>query len=103
MGAALLVPFAHASPWPEALVALREAGIAVVAMTPAAEAPPLHEVTLRLRGARVALVFGHEGEGLTPEALNACDHRARVPMSGFDSLNVASSSAIGLYELTRRP
>jgi tRNA G18 (ribose-2'-O)-methylase SpoU len=103
MGAALLVPFANASPWPEALVALRDAGFAVVAMTPAADARPLHEVVARLRGARAALLFGHEGEGLTPEAVNACDHRARVPMSGFDSLNVASACAIGLYELMRRP
>jgi tRNA G18 (ribose-2'-O)-methylase SpoU len=50
----------------------------------------------------VALVFGHEGEGLTPAALDACTHRARIPIAaGVDSLNVAAAAAIALYERRR--
>ena len=38
---------------------------------------------------------------LTPEVLEACEYRARIPMAAFDSLNVASAAAIALYELGR--
>ena len=49
---------------------------------------------------RVAIVVGHEGEGLTREAIEACDTVARIPMvPGHDSLNVATAAGIALYEL----
>ncbi len=49
------------------------------------------------------MVLGHEGDGLSPEALAACDLHARIPMAaGVDSLNVATACAIALYELSRR-
>jgi tRNA G18 (ribose-2'-O)-methylase SpoU len=99
MGAALQVPFARAEPWPAALRALREIGFAVVAMTPAPEAPTLRNVVRAVAGRSVAIVLGHEGEGLTAEALAACEVQARIPISGnVDSLNVASAAAIALYE-----
>ena len=100
MGAALLVPFATVEPWPDALRELQTLGFAVVAMTPAAGAATLSDTAARIAGRPVAIVLGHEGEGLTAGALQACDHRARVPMTGFDSLNVASAAAIALYELS---
>jgi tRNA G18 (ribose-2'-O)-methylase SpoU len=101
MGAALLVPFAHAEPWLDALRQLRGLGFASVALTPSADAPSLSDAAANLKGSPVAIVLGHEGEGLTAEALEACEHRARIPMSGFDSLNVASAAAVALYELKR--
>ena len=49
---------------------------------------------------KTALVVGHEGDGLSAEALDACDYHARIPMAaGVDSLNVATACAIALYEL----
>jgi tRNA G18 (ribose-2'-O)-methylase SpoU len=113
MGAALLLPFARAEPWPDALQELRKDGYALVAMTPASTAPTLRECAAALQGHigsnnegqtpnRVAIVLGHEGDGLTPAALDACDHRARIPMTpGADSLNVATAAAVALYELGR--
>ncbi len=101
MGAALLVPFATAQPWPDALRQLAALGFAVVALTPSAEAAPLRDAAMPLAGRQAAIVLGHEGDGLTAEALEACEHHARIPMSGFDSLNVASAAAIALYELRR--
>ena len=101
MGAALLVPFANAEPWPEALRQLKSLGFAVVALTPSADAPLLHEVAAQCANGPITIVLGNEGEGLTAEALEACEHRARIPMKGFDSLNVASAAAIALYELRR--
>ena len=110
MGAALRVPFARAEPWPEALHELRRMGFVLLALTPAADASPLRECTLRLRSGQVgvadrpvALVLGHEGDGLSDGALEACELRARIPMAaGFDSVNVASAAAIALYEILAR-
>jgi tRNA G18 (ribose-2'-O)-methylase SpoU len=101
IGASLVVPFAPAAPWPEALVELGRDGWRVIAMTPAPDAPVLHEVFReRHAGERVAIVLGHEGEGLTRAALDAATARARIPMApGVDSVNVAVAAAIALYEL----
>lgn len=98
MGAALRVPFARAEPWPQVLHELRHEGLALVALTPSGDAPPLRDCVARLANRRVAIVLGHEGEGLTPAALDACEYRARIPMAGgVDSLNVATAAAIALY------
>lgn len=101
MGASLIVPFANAAPWPDSLRQLGSLGFAVVALTPSAAAPSLRDAAAQLGGQRIALVLGQEGEGLTAGALEACGHRARIPITGFDSLNVASATAIALYELRR--
>jgi tRNA G18 (ribose-2'-O)-methylase SpoU len=45
-------------------------------------------------------VLGHEGDGLTQAALDACTHRASIPMAAaVDSINVAAAAAIALYEI----
>lgn len=49
------------------------------------------------------LVLGSEGEGLSPRVREACDAAVAIPMqSGVDSLNVASASAVFLYEARRQ-
>jgi tRNA G18 (ribose-2'-O)-methylase SpoU len=95
MGAAVRVPFAAMPEWPRDLAALHAAGFTLVALTPDRDAPPL----TRLDG-RVALLLGHEGDGLSAAALAHADMRARIPLAeGVDSLNVASAAAVGLYVL----
>lgn len=101
MGAALLVPFVKIEPWPDALRQLAALGFAVVALTPSVKAAPLRDTVARVTAQPVALMLGHEGDGLTREALEACEHHARIPMTAFDSLNVASAAAVALYELKR--
>ena len=99
MAASLTMPYATA-PWPDALWELHERGWATVAMTPASEAPLLRDVAARVTGQSVAIVLGHEGDGLTDEAMAACTHRARIAMAkGVDSINVATAAAIALYEM----
>ena len=76
----------------------RAAGISLAA-TPAATR--LH-TDVDLTGA-VAIAVGTEKEGLTDEALAAADLLIRIPMSGkANSLNVATSAAIVLYEAVRQ-
>ena len=103
MGAALVVPFARAEPWPGVLHDLRERGFAVVAMTPAPFAASLRETVERVAGRPAAIVLGHEGEGLTRAALDACEYHARIPITAaIDSLNVAAVAAVALYEWRER-
>ena len=49
------------------------------------------------------IVFGSEGNGLSPEVLAACDEAVAVPMAnGVDSLNVGAAAAVFLYETGRQ-
>lgn len=102
IGASLRVPFAEVADWPAGVVAVRERGYTLVALTPQPDAPELADVAAALRTSRVALLLGHEGAGLTTEALAGADCRARIAMSaGADSVNVATASGIAMYTLTR--
>lgn len=48
--------------------------------------------------ARLALLFGAEGAGLTRKALAAATRSVVIPMDhGIDSLNVATAAALALY------
>lgn len=49
------------------------------------------------------IVFGSEGQGISAAVLAACDESVAIPInSGVDSLNVASASAVFLYEVSRQ-
>ena len=105
MGAALTLPFAdadaYADSWPATLRDLTSDGWAVAALTPAADAMELRDFTSMTRPQRVAIVLGHEGDGLTEEALASCEYKVRIPIrASVDSLNVATAAAIALYELS---
>jgi tRNA G18 (ribose-2'-O)-methylase SpoU len=111
MGAALAVPFADVTPWPDALRELAGGGWQVVGLTPSTTAALIRDLTpgslrgprlhARGPGSRTAIVLGHEGDGLTAEAMDACTARARIPISpDVDSLNVATAAAIALYEVS---
>ncbi len=97
MGGALAVPFVETTAWPDALDRLRAAGFTVVALTTVggtdvvAIAPP----------AKLALVVGSEGDGLTDAALARADVRATIPMvADVDSLNVVVACGIALDRLS---
>ncbi|OAA26222.1 rRNA methylase [Frankia sp. EI5c] len=106
MGEVFAVPYARLEPWPAALELLRTAGFEVVALTPAPDAEELAVVASAgaVVGAgaqaRVAVLLGTEGNGLTDEVLAQATRRARIPMAhGVDSLNVAATAAIACYVL----
>jgi tRNA G18 (ribose-2'-O)-methylase SpoU len=101
MGQVFAVPYATLEPWPDALAAVRAAGFAVLALTPAIEALPVQRLDAAHR-ARPALLLGAEGPGLSRQALRASDARVRIPMRrGVDSLNVAAAAAVAFWELGR--
>jgi tRNA (guanosine-2'-O-)-methyltransferase len=72
----------------------------VVATSPREDAVPLGEVPLEQP---LAVCFGTEETGLTPDVLAAADLCVQVPMPGFTrSLNVSVTAALVLYDLTTR-
>ncbi|MFE2053244.1 TrmH family RNA methyltransferase [Streptomyces sp. NPDC059459] len=100
MGAVFSVPYARLDTWPAGLEAVREAGFALLALTPDARAKALDEVAPH-RMDRVALMLGAEGDGLSRRALAASDEWVRIPMShGVDSLNVGAAAAVAFYAVT---
>jgi tRNA G18 (ribose-2'-O)-methylase SpoU len=99
MGHVLRVPFADLPadpPWPASLEPLRAGGRRVIALSPRPSAIPL--ASAGLAGARVALLLGAEGPGLSDAALAAADDLVRIPMAdGVDSLNVAAAAAVAFH------
>ncbi|CAN5855937.1 RNA methyltransferase [soil metagenome] len=99
VGCALAVPWTFAQEWPGTLGACRTAGLTVAGLALGEGTRVLKDVAADLRGRRVALVLGSEGPGLTAGALGACEVRVLIPMiAGVDSLNVATTAGIALYE-----
>ena len=99
MGHVTTVPWTRLEPWPEAIATVAEAGFSLVALTPAADAAPLAGWAPGA-GARVAVLLGAEGPGLSPAVLAAADRRLTIPMrTAADSLNVGSAAAIAFYAL----
>ena len=103
-GATLRLPFTIAGSWPGDLLALKKAGVHILALTPDDSARDIEDALARQpHDAKLALVLGHEGTGLTEEALLAADDCVRVAMApGVDSLNVATAAGVALYACTRR-
>jgi tRNA G18 (ribose-2'-O)-methylase SpoU len=102
MGAVLRVPFARADDgdWPAVLARIGAAGFTVVALTPREPSETLDAFARRPRPARVALVVGTEGAGVSPAAEAAADYRVRIPIDGdVDSLNLAVAAGIALYAM----
>ncbi|HEV3140758.1 MAG TPA: RNA methyltransferase [Vicinamibacterales bacterium] len=107
MGAALRVPFARADEWPSAVAAIRERGFTVAALTPREPSESIREWQVGRVGpvaeagqARIALLVGTEGAGLTEESEAAADVRIRIPISdAVDSLNLAVAVGIALFAL----
>ena len=102
-GATVALPFARLADWPRDLGRLRDAGYTVLALTPRADAVDIGELGAgRPLPARLALLLGTEGRGLSAEALAAADLLVRIPMAPeMDSLNVAAAGAVALHWLSR--
>ena len=83
----------------QALAWLRAHDIRLVVTTPETE---LLHTDVDLTG-RVAIAVGSEKHGVDATLLEAADHLVRIPMHGkANSLNVAASAAIVLYEAVRQ-
>ena len=100
MGAVFHVPIVESASLVETLGYLRERGIRAIAAHPHADGRTLPEADFR---EDCCVVFGSEGDGISPAVLAACGDAVAVPMPPeVDSLNVASAAAVFLYEASRQ-
>jgi tRNA G18 (ribose-2'-O)-methylase SpoU len=100
LGATRHVPWTHHPDAATAILHARRERCAIwgIEITPDAESYLDAPATFPL-----ALVFGHEVRGLAPDTLAAVDRVVQIPMYGIkNSLNVATSYGIVLFELRRR-
>lgn len=102
MGTVFQVPWARLPEWGEARGILHAASFHLAALALSDDAVAL-DVFHTAGHARVALMLGAEGDGLSRAALAAADSVVTIPMAGgVDSLNVAAASAVALWELRAR-
>jgi len=99
MGNIFQVPVQPLASLVASLGELRQRGVRSYLASPRA---PLAVDEVDLRG-DCCLVIGHEGYGARAEVRSASDAEVRIPMAaGVDSLNVATSAALLLYEARRQ-
>jgi tRNA G18 (ribose-2'-O)-methylase SpoU len=84
----------------ECLTQLRGRGIRCIAAHPRKENRFLSQADF---SGDCCIVFGSEGDGISPAVLAACDEAVAIPMPPVvDSLNVGAAAAIFLYEAARQ-
>jgi tRNA (guanosine-2'-O-)-methyltransferase len=84
----------------ECLVLLKNLGLKIAVTTLSEQAVPYTEIDYCRP---IAVVFGNESEGVSPQALKFADYFIRIPMVGMvQSLNLSVSVGIILYEAFRQ-
>lgn len=99
MGTVFQLPIMETFDLAQLLQELRTQGVRCVAAHPHTEKKLLAETDFRTD---TCIVFGAEGNGISPGVLAACDEAVAIPMSpSVDSLNVASAAAVFLYRASQ--
>lgn len=100
MAAVLRLPSTRVDPWLPGLATLRAAGFTIVALSPSGELTIDDFAATLSSDARVALVAGSEGQGLSPATIAAADVTVRIPVDPrSDSLNIVVAVSIALQRL----
>lgn len=98
-GALEIVPWVRVVNLARALEDIAEAGFWRIGLTGKAD----RTLAEAIGGARVALVFGSEGEGMRQNTEAHCDELAKLPISPkVESLNISNAAAIALYAAATR-
>jgi tRNA G18 (ribose-2'-O)-methylase SpoU len=100
LGAEEYVPWRYEKSALETLTSLQAQGYYIIALEKTETSHSLYEIDLPMP---LALVVGHEFNGITPEVLNGADVVAHLPMHGKKiSLNVSVAFGVAAYEIRRR-
>jgi 23S rRNA (guanosine2251-2'-O)-methyltransferase len=100
LGAEETVRWQHAPAPLPLLDQMRDQGYQIAAIETSAHAVDLFDWEPNFP---VCLIFGHEVEGIHPEAAERCDVHIRIPMLGRKhSLNVSTAGGVVLFELLRK-
>lgn len=103
MGTVFSLPWARLDDWGDAVGMLQRAGFTVAALALHERAVPLGELAAA-PPAKLAILLGTEGAGLSAPWVEAADVIVKIPMwAGVDSLNVAGAAAVACYALGPGP
>ena len=104
MGTVFQVPWTYIGHTPEewphpGLDRLRAMGFRTAALALSDRSVRIDDAQLA-HEAKLAMILGTEGDGLSPHTIAGCDYTVRIPMAhGVDSLNVAAASAVAFWQL----
>lgn len=99
LGATKMIPSTHYPNTLEALKVLKAQGYKLYALELTASAKHFQQIDYPQK---LALVVGHEIKGVDQQVLDFVDETIYIPMRGDkESLNVANSAAIAMYECMR--
>ena len=100
MGTIFRLPVCYEDDLGSSLIRLKEKyDTRIIAATPGRGARDIAKTDL---SGNICFVFGNEDKGISRRVLSIADARVRIPISkAVDSLNVASASAVFLYEASR--
>ncbi len=104
MGTVFQIPWTYIgnqeNSWPsEGMKQLRDLGFRTAAMALTDDSVSIDYPAL-LTEAKLAIILGTEGDGLSASTIADCDYTVKIPMShGVDSLNVAAASAVAFWQL----
>ncbi len=100
MGAVFNLPIIHNSNLVDSLNILRNRFNTKICAAHPHERKLIHETDI---SGNLCIIFGNEGNGISKQILEVCDEHISIPMSNeIDSINVASASAVFLYEIQKR-
>ncbi|HKS38095.1 MAG TPA: RNA methyltransferase [Verrucomicrobiae bacterium] len=100
MGVIFRLPVIEGIGLSPAICELRKHDVRCVAAHPHANGRALSQADL---SGDCCIVFGSEGQGLSPGVLESCNDAVAVPMpADVDSLNVGSAAAVFFYEAARQ-
>lgn len=100
LGAEKAVPWEAVQDPAKVIIKLHHEGIPVFALEQTRRSVPLWECEL---SPPFGLVIGNETEGVSNQVLSLVDGAMEIPMFGMkESLNVAVSCGVALYEIARR-
>lgn len=100
MGTVFKLPVMESTSLAATLKTLRDQGVHCIAAHPHTDQRVLSQANF---AQDCCIVFGSEGNGISPAVLAACDDAVVIPMhGGVDSLNVGSAAAAFLYEARRQ-
>lgn len=102
LGAEYTVPWEHKASALEAIEELRAQGYIIIAVEQTEHSVKLNRFS-PVSGAKYALIFGNEVEGVSQAAVDVADFSLEIPQFGTKhSLNVSVSVGIVLWALTEK-
>jgi len=100
MGTLFQLPVVESENLVQSLQTLRAHGVRCIAAHPHTDRKMLTQANFTVD---CCVVFGSEGNGISPSVLAACDEAVAIPMAPkVDSLNVGAAAAVFLYEASRQ-